>query len=158
MINYKKIKKMKINWGTGIVIAFALFISFILYFVFKVQSNAKYDNELVVEEYYKHDAKFGDEMIRAENAQDLKLKPIITVAAEAISIVFPNTFIPKKIKGKVSLYRPSNKKLDFEIPISLTNTTLLIPKKSLVGGRWDINMEWQYDGKSYLTKEIVYIK
>ncbi|SNA87006.1 putative cytochrome cbb3 oxidase maturation protein CcoH [Flavobacterium psychrophilum] len=151
-------KKMKINWGTGIVIAFALFISFILYFVFKVQSNAKYDNELVVEEYYKHDAKFGDEMIRAENAQDLKLKPIITVAAEAISIVFPNTFIPKKIKGKVSLYRPSNKKLDFEIPISLTNTTLLIPKKSLVGGRWDINMEWQYDGKSYLTKEIVYIK
>ncbi|AIN73568.1 FixH family protein [Flavobacterium psychrophilum] len=149
---------MKINWGTGIVIAFALFISFILYFVFKVQSNAKYDNELVVEEYYKHDAKFGDEMIRAENAQDLKLKPIITVAAEAISIVFPNTFIPKKIKGKVSLYRPSNKKLDFEIPISLTNTTLLIPKKSLVGGRWDINMEWQYDGKSYLTKEIVYIK
>ncbi|SNB30931.1 putative cytochrome cbb3 oxidase maturation protein CcoH [Flavobacterium psychrophilum] len=149
---------MKINWGTGIVIAFALFISFILYFVFKVQSNVKYDNELVVEEYYKHDAKFGDEMIRAENAQDLKLKPIITVAAEAISIVFPNTFIPKKIKGKVSLYRPSNKKLDFEIPISLTNTTLLIPKKSLVGGRWDINMEWQYDGKSYLTKEIVYIK
>ncbi|AIG29959.1 cytochrome Cbb3 oxidase maturation protein CcoH [Flavobacterium psychrophilum] len=149
---------MKINWGTGIVIAFALFISFILYFVFKVQSNAKYDNELVVEEYYKHDAKFGDEMIRAENAQDLKLKPIITVAAEAISIVFPNTFIPKKIKGKVSLYRPSNKNLDFEIPISLTNTTLLIPKKSLVGGRWDINMEWQYDGKSYLTKEIVYIK
>ncbi|GAW88803.1 cytochrome Cbb3 oxidase maturation protein CcoH [Flavobacterium psychrophilum] len=58
----------------------------------------------------------------------------------------------------MSLYRPSNKKLDFEIPISLTNTTLLIPKKSLVGGRWDINMEWQYDGKSYLTKEIVYIK
>ncbi|GAW88802.1 cytochrome Cbb3 oxidase maturation protein CcoH [Flavobacterium psychrophilum] len=91
---------MKINWGTGIVIAFALFISFILYFVFKVQSNAKYDNELVVEEYYKHDAKFGDEMIRAENAQDLKLKPIITVAAEAISIVFPNTFIPKKLKEK----------------------------------------------------------
>ena len=26
-----------INWGTGIVIAFALFMSFILYFVFTVQ-------------------------------------------------------------------------------------------------------------------------
>jgi hypothetical protein len=38
--------------------------------------------------------------------------------------------IQKKIKGKVSLYRPSNKKLDFEIPISLSDaTTLLIPKK-----------------------------
>ena len=47
---------MKINWGTGIVIAFALFMSFILYFVFKVQSDSKYDNELVTEDYYKKEA------------------------------------------------------------------------------------------------------
>jgi hypothetical protein len=29
---------MKINWGTGIAIAIALFMAFILYFVIKVQS------------------------------------------------------------------------------------------------------------------------
>ncbi|MEO8235146.1 MAG: FixH family protein [Flavobacterium sp.] len=149
---------MKINWGTSIVIAFVLFASFILYFVLTVESSSKYDNELVVEEYYKHDAKFGDEMVRIQNAENLKLKPVITDVSDVISIQFPNTFIPKDIKGKVSLYRPSNKKLDFEIPISLSSSTLLIPKKSLVGGRWDINMEWQYDGKSYLTKEVIYIK
>jgi len=55
---------MKINWGTGIVIAFGLFMAFILYFVIEVQSNSKYDNDLVVEEYYKHDAQFGKEMQR----------------------------------------------------------------------------------------------
>ena len=44
---------MKFNWGTGIVIAFALFMTFILSYVFKVQSNDKYDHELVVEDYYK---------------------------------------------------------------------------------------------------------
>lgn len=148
---------MKINWGTSIVIAFALFITFILYFVIKVQSDSKYDNELVVEEYYKHDAHFGDEMVRIQNAQDLAQKPIITTVSEGIKIVFLDTFIPKQIKGKVSLYRPSNKKLDFEIPISLSNPTLLIPKSDLVGGRWDILMEWQYKGKAYLTKEIIYI-
>ncbi|MFM2010754.1 MAG: hypothetical protein RLZZ479_1145, partial [Bacteroidota bacterium] len=54
--------KIKFNWGTGIVIAFALFMTFILYFVVEVQSNSKYDNDLVVEEYYKHDAHFGEEM------------------------------------------------------------------------------------------------
>ena len=62
---------MKINWGTAIVIAFALFISFILYFVYSVQSNSKYDNELVVEEYYKHDAHFGEELAKIQNAQNL---------------------------------------------------------------------------------------
>ena len=149
---------MKINWGTAIVIAFGLFISFILYFVVKVQSDSKYDNDLVVEEYYKHDAKFDDEMERVQNAEDLVSKPVINIVDEGVTIVFPATLAPKNIKGKVSLYRPSNKKLDFEIPISLSDaTTLLIPKKSLAGGRWDINMEWQYEGKSYLTKETIYI-
>ncbi len=148
---------MKINWGTGIVIAFGIFMTFILFFVFKVQSDSKYDNELVVDEYYKHDAKFGDEMERVQNAHDLSKQPIMTNAVDGITITFPEAFIPKNIKGKVSLYRPSNKKLDFEVPISLSSSTLLIPKKSLVGGRWDINMEWQYDGKSYLSKETIYI-
>ncbi len=149
---------MKINWGTGIVIAFAIFITFILYFVFSVQSNSKYDNELVVEEYYKHDAKFGDEMARVQNAQDLQQKPEIKNTSEGITIVFPAVFDIKGIKGKVSFYRPSDKKFDFEVPISLSNSLLIVPKEKLLGGRWDINMEWQYEGKQYLTKEVVYIE
>ncbi len=62
---------MKINWGTGIVIAFALFITFILYFVFKVQSDSQYDNELVVEEYYKQELKFENQMEKEQNAIDM---------------------------------------------------------------------------------------
>ncbi|HEY6143371.1 MAG TPA: FixH family protein [Flavobacterium sp.] len=148
---------MKINWGTGIVIAFVLFISFILSFVFKVQSDSKYDNELVYEEYYKHDAKFGDEMKRIQNAQDLAQKPVIKNDSQGITIVFPDAFVPKDIKGTVSFYRSSNKKFDFNVPISLSASSLNIPKKRLLGGRWEINMEWQYAGKQYLTKETVYI-
>ena len=149
---------MKINWGTGIVIAIALFMAFILYFVIKVQTNSKYDNELVVQEYYKHDAHFGDEMVRAQNAQDLPQKPVITNNEDGITIAFPDVFVPKDIKGKVSFYRSSSEKMDFDVPISLTGSSLLIPKKRLLGGRWEINMEWQYDGKQYLTKKTTYIK
>jgi hypothetical protein len=57
--------------------------------------DSKYDNELVVEEYYKHD--FGDEMARIQNAADLMQKP--TSVANGIEIVF-KVFDPKKIKGK----------------------------------------------------------
>ena len=144
---------MKINWGTAIVIAFGLFISFILYFVVKVQSDSKYDNDLVVEEYYKHDAKFGDEMERVQNAEDLVSKPVITILDEGVTIVFPATLVPKNIKGKVSLYRPSSQKLDFEIPISLSSPHLLIPKSNLTGGLWDISIDWEYDGVKYLNKD-----
>nr|WP_315198736.1 FixH family protein [uncultured Flavobacterium sp.] len=150
---------MKINWGTYIVIAFALFISFIMYFVIKVQTDSKYDNDLVVEEYYKHDVHFQDEMARIQNAHDLKEKPVITVDVKGITIVFPAYFTPKDIKGTIALYRPSNKKFDFQVPLSfLDSASLFIPKDKLIGGEWKINMEWKYKGKSYLTKEEIYIK
>ncbi len=149
--------KLNINWGTGLVLAIAGFMSFIMYFVIKVQSNSKYDNELVVEEYYKHDANYGEEMQRIQNAHDLVQKPEIRKTGNGILIVFPKDFGPRKISGVVSMYRPSNKKLDFDIPITLDSSTLLISKSSLVGGQWDINMEWQYEGKKYLTKEPIYI-
>ncbi|HEU4791003.1 MAG TPA: FixH family protein [Flavobacterium sp.] len=150
---------MKINWGTYIVIAFVLFISFIMYFVLKVQSDSKYNNELVVEEYYKHDVHFQDEMARIQNAHDLKVKPIITVGTNGITIVFPADFAPKAIKGTVALYRPSDKKFDFQVPLSFTDSaSLFIAKDKLIGGEWDINMEWKYNGTSYLTKQEIYIK
>ncbi|MFH7011222.1 FixH family protein [Flavobacterium sp. FlaQc-52] len=148
---------MKINWGTGIVIAFGLFMTFILYFVFEVQSNSKYDNDLVVEEYYKHDSHFQDEMARIQNAHDLKNKPSMIYTAEGLKIAFPNSFENEKIKGNVLLYRPSNKKFDFDTEIALTNNALLIPQKKLIKGRWDVHMEWQYNGIKYLLKEVIYV-
>ncbi|CAA9202699.1 hypothetical protein FLA105534_04219 [Flavobacterium bizetiae] len=148
---------MKINWGTGIVIAFALFMSFILYFVFEVQSNSKYDNDLVVEEYYKHDSHFQDEMARIQNAHDLQQRPSITYTEKGVKIAFPATFENDKVKGNVLLYRPSNKKFDFDTQIALTNSALLIPQKKLIKGRWDVNMEWEYKGTKYLSKEVIYV-
>ena len=148
---------MKINWGTGIVIAFALFMTFILYFVFEVQSNSKYDNDLVVEEYYKHDSHFQEEMARIQNAHDLQKKPSIVYSEKGVKVTFPPTFESDKIKGNILLYRPSNKKFDFNTQIILTNSALLIPKDKLVKGRWDVNMEWQYNGIKYLTKEVIYV-
>ena len=148
---------MKINWGTGIVIAFGLFMTFILYFVFEVQSNSKYDNDLVVEEYYKHDLHFQDEMQRIQNAHDLPQKPLIKYIGEGVKVVFSATFDAEKIKGNVLLYRASNKKFDFNTPIALNNSALLIPKNKLIKGQWNVNMEWQYEGKKYLTKEVIYV-
>jgi hypothetical protein len=149
---------MKINWGTGIVIAFALFMSFILYFVFKVQSDSKYDNELVTEEYYKKEIRVQSDIQNGQNANDLKIKVVITNTEKGIQIAFPKDLDFKKIKGTVSLYRPSNQKLDFDTPISLSSPDLLIPKNNLVGGLWDITVEWTYEGITYLNKEEIYFQ
>ena len=144
---------MKFNWGTGIVIAFALFITFILSYVFKVQSNDKYDHELVVEDYYKKEAMVQGDIEKQQNANALTSKVVIENTVEGIKIQFPVDFDYSKINGKVSLYRPSSQKLDFEIPISLSSPHLLIPKSNLADGLWDISVVWNYDGVEYLNKD-----
>jgi hypothetical protein len=94
-------------------------------------------------------------MEKEQNAHDMSEAVKITTSENGIMIAFPDGFDISKINGKVSLYRPSNKKLDFEVPISLSSPHLLIPKSNLVGGRWDISIDWSYEGKEFLSKETI---
>ncbi len=148
---------MKFNWGTGIVLAFIAFISFILYFVITMSTNKKYDHDLVTEDYYKQELEYQEVIDKEENSKTLKQNLNLTKTAEGLAIEFPADFDINNITGKVFLYRPSNEKFDFEVPISLSHHTLLIPDKSLLDGRWNIKVDWQYQKMMYLyKKELTY--
>lgn len=140
---------MKFNWGTGIVIGIGTFMVFILQYVVRVQLDDRYDNELVTEDYYQQEIEVDGKYDREKNSQVL-VDPIkIEAEGKDISITFPKEFDYKKITGTIFLYRPSSQKLDFELPISLSSLHLLIPNAELVDGRWDITVEWYYEGIPY---------
>ncbi|GAA3786373.1 MULTISPECIES: FixH family protein [Corallibacter] len=148
---------MKINWGTGIVLAFIGFIGFILYFVITMSTNKEYNHDLVTEDYYKQELEFQNDINKQKNAKDLSKNISWTKNQDGLIIEFPENLDAKKISGKVFLYRPSNKQLDFETPISLSKNHLLIPDKRLLDGRWNIKVDWKYNGNLYLFKdEIIY--
>ena len=144
---------MKINWGTGIVIAFVLFIAFILYFVINMSVNDKYNHDLVTEEYYKKELEYQNDIDKQEKSKTLEKDITVIKTNEGLLIKFPENLDFKSIKGKVFLYRPSNKQLDFETSISLSKPNLLIPDKRLVDGRWNIAIDWQYKKNLYLFKD-----
>ncbi|WP_303316103.1 FixH family protein [Flavivirga abyssicola] len=146
---------MKINWGTGIVIAFIGFISFIMYFIITMNVNDAYDHDLVTEDYYAEELEYQKDIDKLKNAKHLNENITYKKSVEGLIIDFPNNIDFKKITGNVFLYRPSNKHLDFETAISLSKPTLLIPDNRLVDGRWNIKIDWQYNGKSYLFKESI---
>lgn len=147
---------MKINWGTGVVIAFALFMAFILYFVFLVQSDTKYDNELVVEDYYIQEAKAQENIEKETNVLTLTEKVKISKENSALKIQFPAEFINDSVQGTVKLYRPSDKKFDFTLPIKLTNNEMVIPQDKLLPGNWEVILDWKHQGKDYLINQSVY--
>ena len=148
---------MKINWGTAIVLAFIGFISFIMYFVISMNFNDKYNHDLVTEDYYKEELGYQNDINKQNNAQALDQDITYEKTSEGLVFKFPENFDTKKITGKVFLYRPSNKQLDFETPISISESYLLVPDKRLLDGRWNITIDWQYNETSYLFKKsIVY--
>lgn len=147
---------MKFNWGTGVIIGFGSFMTFILFFVFLVQSNSKYDNELVADDYYKQESKVQSDIESQTLSNALKTKLKVEKTAEGLKVVFPADIDYNNINGTISLYRPSNQKLDFETKISLSSPIMLIPKHKLVSGLWEISINWKVGEISYLNKEIVY--
>ncbi len=143
---------MKINWGTGIVLAFVAFISFILFFVIRMGLDNRANHDLVTEDYYKAELGYQKE-IDAEKNGNKNARITTQRTPEGLVLNFPKNLDTKKVKGTVSLYRPSNKHLDFDLPVSLSNAHLLIPDKRLLDGRWDIKVSWQYGDEVYLHKE-----
>jgi hypothetical protein len=148
---------MKINWGTGVVMAFIGFIAFIMYFVVTMNTNKKYDHDLVTEDYYQAELKYQNDIDKLNNVQMLDENISYRRTSEGLLIQFPKDLKPEDIEGKMFLYRPSNKHLDFVTPLSLSDHNLLIPDKRLLDGRWNITIDWEYNGTSYLFKEeIIY--
>jgi nitrogen fixation protein FixH len=145
---------MKINWGTGIVLALIGFISFILFFVVRMSMDDRANHDLVTEHYYEAELAYQKEIDAENNANGLTTKLKIKKTPEGLLIAFPEG-MSKKSEGTVFLYRPSNKHLDFDFPLSLSDSHLLIPDKRLLDGRWDIKIWWKHQEKEYLHKESI---
>ncbi|GAB2764521.1 FixH family protein [Salinimicrobium soli] len=144
---------MKMNWGTGLVLAIVGFIAFIMYFVITMSTDKAYSHDLVVEEYYKTELDFQQQLDKETNASKLPENIHMEKTAEGMLISFPEDMDFSEIKGKVFLYRPSNKQLDNEFPLSLSSHQLLVPDNRLVGGRWNISIDWSYEGQNFFFKE-----
>ena len=133
--------------------AFVGFIAFIMYFVIRMSTDNRTDHELVTNDYYKKELGYQQEIDAQRLAVEAGAKLETIRTEEGILVEFPEKFEIENISGKVSLYRPSNRHLDFDLPISLSNTHLLIPDNRLLDGRWDITVDWKYKDKAFLHKE-----
>lgn len=147
--------KIKFNWGTGIVLAIISFMSFILYLVITMTSDKNFNHDLVIEEYYKQELTFQDQLDRTANSRNLEQNISIEITAGGLVITFPPEMDVRAITGDILVYRPSDKELDFHIPIELAAHSMVIPERHLESGRWNIEINWEYKEESYYFKQDV---
>ena len=145
---------MKINWGTGIVIAFILFMSFILYFVITISTQKKYAYDLVDEEYYKTELKYQDEIDKLKNTKKLSSKIILTKSTSGFEIEFPAE-INEETTGTIFFYRPSTKILDFQIPLAIVDHKMSVKHEQLISGHWNITINFKSNSTHFLYKKSI---
>ena len=138
---------MKINWGTGIVLSFILFIAFILVMVLQMSLSKRADHELVTSSYYKKELAFQNEIDAQENAAIYKLNWQKT---ESNLILTIEDWTASTSEITVSFYRPSNQALDFTV--SGVNE-VMIPLSKMVQGKYQVSVGWSKNQKNYLIKE-----
>ena len=145
---------MKMNWGTGMVLVLAAFICFIMYFVVTMITNKDYDQDLVVEDYHKAELHYQEEIDAEENALALEKNVYVVNKNSKWIVVLPEAIDLSEIEGAIHLYRPSNKVLDFKIPLTgLKTNEVIIPNEKMIDGRWNIIVNWTYKNEDYLFKK-----
>ncbi|MFD0931361.1 FixH family protein [Psychroflexus salinarum] len=148
---------MKLNWGTSIVIAFVLFIGFIMFMVVQMLSNKELEYDLVVESYYQKELTFQDDLDSAQNAEDLQNQVKIGLISEGLQIIFPSDFDYSEIQGEVFLYRPSDKALDFTVQLQLEGDEYVLPRSLMEDGIWEVNLKFNHKGEDYFIQQKIKI-
>lgn len=145
------------NWGTGLAIGMLFFVGFIMYFVVTMLSSDKYNHDLVVEDYYKQELVLNQKLEARANLSTLSGPITGKRDPQGWLLEFPAEMNTTNTTGTVFLYRPSNKHLDFEIPLEILESNLLIPENRLLDGRWNISVSWRQNGKDFLYEsQIMY--
>ena len=140
------------NWGKSIVLSFVVFASFIGTMAYKM-ATAKVD--LVRTNYYQKEIEFQQQIDRVNNSVTFKNAHIMTYSPEnqVLRIGFPTPVS----KGEVTFFRPSDKGLDFTIPIQKT-TTFDYSTKKMSKGYWKVQVTWTDGRREYYLEDELMIK
>ncbi len=138
------------NFGHKIALTYGLFVVFMISIVtFCVMQK---DITLVSKDYYKKEIAYQEEIDKVANTAKLSAPILVSNTAGVLNIDFPKEL--KLSEGEIHFYRPSNANLDFKVPFSLKDSTLVqIPTQKLAKGQWVLKMEWQKAGELFLKEQ-----
>ena len=150
-----KIKHMKFNWGHGIVL---VIVTGVLGFSSLVFITTREKIDMVTEDYYPKELKYDEQIAKIKNYNALSKKVVIKKEKD-ILIQFPDNIADaNQISGLVHLYRPSDKSLDVEKDIKLSSDYIMtLSSDKLIGGKYELIIEWEANSQPYLTKEALYV-
>ena len=148
----------KSNWGKGIVALYSGFVIFILAIVF-IATSQNFD--LVESNYYQKELKYQDKIDKLNNSNSLKEKPYWAFDRlnDNLVLFFPEKQYDDSLIGDLHFFRPSDKSLDFHIPLELNDDfKQQISLNGKARGLWRLKINWTNKIDSYFIEDILIIE
>ncbi|MGC3957638.1 MAG: FixH family protein [Verrucomicrobiota bacterium] len=143
-------------WPISIIAFFAVAIIFFAGFIaWAVQQR----EDLVSADYYEREVRYQSQLDSMNRSHAVAAKTVVTFepAGQIIIITLPEAQTPG-VTGSIHLYRPSDARLDREVPLALTaDGTQRLDAKQLADGLWKVRVKWNAGGQDYFVNQPVIV-
>jgi len=139
-------KKFKLNWGWGITGVYLVFVTGILYMVWRTTQERQ---DLVAEDYYAQELKYQDKIDASKRAAALSSPVSFDLKGQVLHLAFPKEFESKTITGDVLVYYPADSRKDVKVPVKLVNNVMDVTMKEGSPGMHILQFSWQEGNTTY---------
>jgi len=139
------------NWGKGVTIFLVLFIAFITTLAVILMNTS---SDLVSEDYYLREVKYGDEITAEQNAKDANSTVELEESAEGLFIQLRTENPADSIQ--VHLLRANDPAKDFHT--STFGTSLFIERAHLELGKYLLTLTWKVKDDYFQLKKDIWVK
>jgi nitrogen fixation protein FixH len=143
-------------WPASIVGFFAVAIIFLITFVAWAMRQRE---DLVSADYYEREVRYQQQLDSLNRSQALATQVVVTFDPEqqVIVITLPGD-ASRDATGRVHLYRPSDARLDRELPLALNAQGVQrLDAKALDHGLWKVRVKWNANGQEYFLDQPVIV-
>ena len=136
-----------------IISVFALFMTFILQFVYRSMQS---DIQLVSTNYYQQEIEYQTHIDKLNRSSAIKEATNFDFSNQLYTIQLPNYIT--QASGNIYVYNSVDAQLDFEIPFTFTeNMPLTFSTTAMQPGVWTVKVDFESDKETYYLERKVVI-
>ena len=142
------------NWGYKIFIVYGVFVTGILFMVFKSSGQQM---DLVTTDYYDKELKYQENIDEGKRTNALSEDIRYEIKDDHIVLFFPKDFAGKKISGKAVLYCAADEKKDVMQDFTVQDETVVLIISNINKGQNELHINCQVDGLNYYFEKRIFI-
>jgi hypothetical protein len=137
----------------------AWFVACIIGVVVWVSFAMRQRTDLVGADYYEQEIRYQQQIDRLGRTQSLAAQVTVGYDAsqQSITLTLPGSH-GAQAKGTIRFYRPSNAKLDRELPLKVSGAGVqTVDTKPLLPGLWKVRVQWKVGSEEFFVDRPVLI-